>query len=42
MISLDIQRRKIVLPKRLQGLITGASLQRKWRQQLNDQLEPQR
>jgi len=41
MISLDIQRRRIVLPTQLQGLITGASERRVLRRELDRQLLPQ-
>jgi hypothetical protein len=41
MISLEIQRRKIVLPAHLQGLITGASERRVLRSELDKRLLPQ-
>jgi hypothetical protein len=41
MISLEIRRRRIVLPAQLQGLITGANERRVFRQELDRQLQPQ-
>jgi hypothetical protein len=41
MISLAIQRRKIILPVHLQGLITGASERRVLRSELDRRLLPQ-
>ena len=41
MISLEIQRRRIVLPVHLQGLIAGASEKRVLRSELERRLLPQ-
>src|SRR5262245_249662 len=41
MIVLEIQRRQIILPAQLQGLITGSSQRRTLRMELDRQLKPQ-